>query len=88
MSYLFAFAAAAILFFFAASLLPVVLPLILFSLLLRMIFRPNIKVYTTSSYSNPDLFRNDSWNSTPLPPVEKRKPLEDSIDADFTEAED
>lgn len=90
MSYLIAFATLAVFFLFASYLLPFILPLILLSMIFRLIFRPRVKVYTTTThYSRSDPFFSDSsWYTDQLPTVEKRKPLEGSIDAEFIDTEE
>lgn len=90
MTYLIAFAAAALFFLFASYLLPFILPMILLSMIFRLIFRPRVKVYTTTThFSRSDPFFSDrGWNSDRIPTVEKRKPLEGSIDAEFIDTEE
>lgn len=90
MTYLIAFAVAAIFFFFASYLLPFLLPLILLSMIFQLIFRPRVKVYTTTThYSRSDPFYAEhTRNADRLPTVEKRKPLEGSIDAEFIDTEE
>lgn len=69
-------------------LLPLVLPLFLVIWVLSLIFKPKVKVYSHVNTSSTQF--NTNWNAqstrkNPSAFPEKRLPIEDSIEADYTE---
>ncbi len=72
---------------FAFAFLPYLLPVMLIFWLISMFRKPNVKVYTNtytfdSQAQNSNYSRSSSNTMRDLP---TRKPLEDSIDAEYTE---
>lgn len=78
---------------FAFAFLPYLLPVMLIFWLVSLFRKPNIKVYThTYSYGGQDdaasPFGSSFAQRTPKEQITLRKPLEDSIDAEFTEVKE
>lgn len=74
---------------FAFFLLPYLLPIFLIVWLISLFKKPSIRVYT-NTYSYEDMSDRSRQSGSYRNPgmIQTRKPLEDSIDVEFTERED